>query len=181
MPSLVGLLVEQFEDLDAGAEVELAGGLVREQDRVAGGEGPRDRDPLLLAAGELVREMLERDRRARPARASRRATSRACSRPLTSAPNSTFSSAVSAGNRLKVWKMKLTVWRRKRNSSAREARVMSCPAIRTVPSVGESRAPIMLSSVVLPLPEGPSTTVNSPGSTLSVARSSAVTVSSPIR
>ena len=39
----------------------------------------------------------------------------------------------------------------------------------------------MLSSVVLPLPEGPRTTVNSPGSTLSVARSSAVTVSSPTR
>ena len=55
---LVGLLVEKLEDLDAGAEVQLSGGLVREQDWIAGSEGARDRDPLLLPTGELVREML---------------------------------------------------------------------------------------------------------------------------
>ena len=42
--------------------------------------------------------------------------------PVTSTPNCTFSSAVSVGNRLKVWKTKLTVSRRKRNSSVRDAR-----------------------------------------------------------
>ena len=77
--------------------------------------------------------------------------------------------------------MKLTVWRRKRNNSARDARVMSWPAIVTVPSVGESSAPIMFRRVVLPLPEGPRTTVNSPGFTSSVTSSSAVTVTSPTR
>ena len=115
---LVGLLVEQLEDLHAGAEVELAGRLVGEQDRVAGRERARDRDALLLAAGELVREVPQRAR-ASPTRSSiSAATARASPRPATSAPNSTFSSAVSAGNRLKVWKMKLTVWRRKREQLA---------------------------------------------------------------
>ena len=56
---------------------------------------------------------------------------------------------------------------------------MSRPSIRTVPSVGESSAPMMFSSVVLPLPEGPSTTVNSPGSTVRSTPSRAVTVLSP--
>ena len=75
--------------------------------------------------------------------------------------------------------MKLTPWRRKRNSSLREAFVMSCPATMTVPPVGESSAPIMFSSVVLPLPDGPSTTMNSRSATASVTSSSAVTVTSP--
>ena len=53
----MGLRVQQLEDLHAGAEVELAGRLVGEQDRVAGGERAGDRDALLLAAGELVRKV----------------------------------------------------------------------------------------------------------------------------
>ena len=56
---LVCLLVQELEDLDAGAEVELARRLVGEQDRVAGRERAGDRDPLLLAAGELVREAVQ--------------------------------------------------------------------------------------------------------------------------
>ena len=100
-------------------------------------------------------------------------------RPAASIPNCTFSSALSCGNRLKLWKMKLTERRRNRNSSRRRARVMSCPATLTRPAVGESSAPIRLSIVVLPLPDGPSTTTNSPGSTASVARSSATISWSP--
>ncbi len=83
MLELVRLLVQQLEDLHAGAEVELAGRLVGEQDRVAGRERARDRDALLLAAGQLVREVVQARRRARRARASRsrrRAASR--SRPV---------------------------------------------------------------------------------------------------
>ena len=55
----VGLLVQQVQDLHARSEVELARRLVREQHRVAGRERPRDRDTLLLAAGELMREMVD--------------------------------------------------------------------------------------------------------------------------
>ncbi len=57
---------------------------------------------------------------------------------------------------------------------------MSSPPIRTRPSVGESSAPIMFNNVVLPLPDGPRTTANSPRSTLRSTASSAVTVTSPI-
>ena len=73
---LVGLLVEQLEDLHAGAEVELARRLVGEQDRVAGREGPGDRDALLLAARSSWGSA-RAARRGRPARASSRATPRA--------------------------------------------------------------------------------------------------------
>ena len=47
-------LVEQREDLVAGAAVEVAGRLVGEQDRRAVDQRPGDGDALLLAAGELV-------------------------------------------------------------------------------------------------------------------------------
>ena len=57
---------------------------------------------------------------------------------------------------------------------------MSAPAIAIEPAVGESSAPIMLISVVLPLPEGPRMTTNSPASTLRSTESSAVTVPPPI-
>ena len=56
---------------------------------------------------------------------------------------------------------------------------MSCPATTTRPSVGESRAPMMFSSVVLPLPEGPSTTTNSSAATSNETSASATTSLSP--
>ena len=64
-----GLLLEHAEDLDAGAEVELTGRLVGEQDRVPGRERAGDRDALLLAARELVREVAQTVSERRPARA----------------------------------------------------------------------------------------------------------------
>jgi hypothetical protein len=48
---------EQPHDLLAGLGVELAGGLVRQQHLRAAGQRPGDRDPLLLAAGELARPL----------------------------------------------------------------------------------------------------------------------------
>src|SRR5215472_3944069 len=44
---------EQVQDLRTGARVEVAGGLVGEDDLRPAGQGPRDRDPLLLPAGQL--------------------------------------------------------------------------------------------------------------------------------
>ena len=80
-------------------------------------------------------------------------------------PNSTFSVAVKPGKRLKLWKMKLTVSRRSAKRSLRLDAVMSRPPTFTDPDDAVSKAPMMLSVVVLPLPEGPSTTTNSPAST----------------
>src|ERR1041384_4796058 len=51
--------LEQRHHLDRGPAVEVAGRLVRQQNRGAGDQRPRDRDPLLLPAGELARLVVE--------------------------------------------------------------------------------------------------------------------------
>ena len=72
----VARLVEALEerhDLDAGLRVEVAGGLVGEQDRRIVHQRARDGDALALAAGELVRAGGSCGRRARPASSASRA------------------------------------------------------------------------------------------------------------
>ena len=56
---LVDRLAHEREDLDAGAGVERAGRLVGEDDLGPRHERARDGDPLLLAARELARQVLE--------------------------------------------------------------------------------------------------------------------------
>src|SRR6195952_1166409 len=51
--------VEQLHDADRRVGVEVARGLVADQERRVVDERPRDRDALLLPAGELVREAVE--------------------------------------------------------------------------------------------------------------------------
>jgi hypothetical protein len=131
---------------------------------------------LLLAPRQLVREAVGPP--PRPT-LSRIATGSASLRRAASAPNWTFSLAVNPGKMLNAWNTKLTVWRRKAKRSRRDARLMSVPFTRTVPSVEVSRAPMRFSSVVLPDPDGPSTTTNSPGSTRRSTSSSAVTATMP--
>jgi hypothetical protein len=48
---------QQPHDLLSGLGVELAGGLVGEQQPGPGGQRPGDRDPLLLAAGQFARPL----------------------------------------------------------------------------------------------------------------------------
>src|ERR1700675_1036496 len=48
-------VLEDGHDLDAGARIQRAGGLVGENDLRVVDEASRDRHALLLAAGELVR------------------------------------------------------------------------------------------------------------------------------
>ena len=50
---------EELEHLGAGGGVEVAGGLVGEDELGPGGQRPRHGDPLLLAAGELGRTMAQ--------------------------------------------------------------------------------------------------------------------------
>ena len=47
--------LEEFDDLAAGVLVEITGGLVGKQEVGAHHDGASDRDPLALAAGQLVR------------------------------------------------------------------------------------------------------------------------------
>ena len=51
-------LAKRGEDLLAGGAVEVSGRLVGEDEARPGDEGPRDRDPLALPAGELVRPVV---------------------------------------------------------------------------------------------------------------------------
>ena len=48
-------VVEDLQDLALGGAVDVAGRLVGEDQRGIGDDRARDRDPLLLAAGELLR------------------------------------------------------------------------------------------------------------------------------
>ena len=59
LPELVDGAAQQREHLGAGAGVEVAGGLVGEDDRRPAGQRPGHRDPLLLTAGELVGPVVE--------------------------------------------------------------------------------------------------------------------------
>ena len=52
-------VAEEREDLRAGPAVEVAGGLVAEDDLRLAGEGPGHRHPLLLAARQLARAMVQ--------------------------------------------------------------------------------------------------------------------------
>ncbi len=60
-------------------------------------------------------------------------------------------------------------------------RVTFLPAISTEPVVGASMQPIRFKSVVLPLPEGPTTVVNRSGGISSVTPRSARTSVRPTR
>ena len=58
-------LRQRLHDLVRGTRVEIAGRLVGKEQARRIDQGPRDRDPLLLAAGKLARACFPRDRRAR--------------------------------------------------------------------------------------------------------------------
>ena len=59
---------QEAQHLGAGARVEVAGRLVGEDDLGSAGERPGDGDPLLLAAGELARPVVQPVAQARPCR-----------------------------------------------------------------------------------------------------------------
>ena len=154
-----GLRLQQRQDLDPGVEVELAGRFVGEEHRVPGGERPGDRDALLLAARELVRVVVHTRPRARRLRAPAALAARRRGESAISAPKRTFSSAVSSGKRLNAWNTKLTVLRRYSNCSARRrARQHPVRRPRSRPRSACRARRSCSSSVVLPLPDGPSTT-----------------------
>ena len=88
---------DHLEHQLAGLVVERAGGLVAQQHVGALGDGARDGDALLLAAGELRGEVVEPLAQADPARAPRPGAWGSSAMSVTSA---TFSRAVRLGMRL---------------------------------------------------------------------------------
>src|SRR5918995_1636938 len=59
LPELVHAAPQERQHLSTGGAVEIAGGLVREDDRRLAGERPRAGNALLLAAGQLARPVAE--------------------------------------------------------------------------------------------------------------------------
>ncbi len=81
------------------AGIQIARGLVREQHGRMRHESARDRDALLLAAGQLLRIMRDARRQPHLLQRAARAAWRASRRPPSSSGNMTFSIAVSEGIR----------------------------------------------------------------------------------
>jgi hypothetical protein len=90
-----------------------------------------------------------------------------------------FWKTLSTGTKLKLWKINPMVCRRSRVSWRSDMVSVALPAMRTRPFVGVSTQPMRLSSVVLPLPEGPAMARNSPSSTSSETPRSAGTTKVP--
>ena len=156
--------LQQIEDLVAGLAIEVAGRLVAEQQRRVGDDGARDADALLLSAGELPRDSASR---ARPRPTTFSAMLARFSRSdldslVSSSGSSTFFSAVSAGSRLYSWNTKPTCVARQRDRAPPLSPPMETPPTSMSPCVGASMPPSMLSSVVLPEPDGPMRARKSP-------------------
>jgi len=83
--------------------------------------------------------------------------------------------------RLKVWKTKPSLRARTSARAPADSALTGSPSIRISPAVGVSRQPMRLSSVVLPLPDGPAMATNSAVATLNETSSSAVTPTLPNR
>ena len=174
--------LEQREHLLLARRVEVAGRLVEQQHARPHDERAGDRDALLLAAGELRRQVVgavgEADRRralrargcgARaPARPRRRAAARRCGR------RSCAAAGCRPGRRSRCAR------RGRARGASRRASTSPRRRACTSPSVGRSRQPRMASSVVLPDPEGPMIATNSPSRMTRSTDRSAWTVSSPV-
>jgi len=91
----------------------------------------------------------------------------------------TFSTAVSAGNRLKPWNTKPKLRARSAGSARSPRPATFLPSSQTSPDVGVSRRPRIEIRVVFPEPDGPSIRVTSPARISSVASDSAATAFSP--
>ena len=175
-------VADEREDLGAGVRVEVAGGLVGEQDGRGEGEGAGDGDALALAAGEFVGEVIEAVAELHEVEQFARAVvdllrGRA---PCRCRGRATFSRQESEGRRLKNWKMKPILSRRRRVRSSSERSATDWPSMRISPEVGRSRPPMRLRRVDLPEPEGPTMETISPRAMCRSMDSSAATWRLPL-
>ncbi len=159
-PELAVQLVEPVAELLPDACVERAERLVQQEDLRSRRERARERDPLPLSAGELIRvavaearELHELEQLLDPRRRSR---SFAVLR--TDRPNATFcatscdGTARSAGTRSPTRRSCTVLY------------VCSSPSIQIRPDVGSSSPAIIRSTVLLPEPLGPRSAVMLPAS-----------------
>ena len=94
-------LAQELVDALAGGRVEVAGGLVGQQQRGLEHQRARQRHPLRLAARELARAVVHARAQPHPLQQLARASHRGRARPCRwiSAGMATFSSAVNSGSR----------------------------------------------------------------------------------
>ena len=173
---------EQLQDLAAAARVEVAGGLVREQqDRVAD-DGARDRDALLLAAREFRSACARAPGEPDGGESARRAlpgAPRGC-KPGRAAAARRFRARWCAASRLEALEHEAeVVAAQQRALVARQRRRRRRPGSGSVPVVGTSRQPRMFIAVDLPEPLGPMIATNSCASMRRSMPRSALTAAAP--
>ena len=135
----------------------LPGGLVGQQDQRPVDEGPGDRHPLLLAAGQLVGEvvaLLGQADQVEDLRAP--ATAMTClGRPMTSRAKATFSYDRLVGQQLEVLEDAADVAAQVAAPSTGSSWPMSLPATQMRPPSGSSSLVSRRRKVDLPEPDGP--------------------------
>ena len=127
---------QQIDDLRPVASSRLPVG--SSATRIAGlrRERARQRDALLLAAGQLRRIVVQRARPSPTAASSRAARSKASAAPASSSGTATFSSAVMVGIRWNDWNTMPTLRPRKRASASSSSAPRSVPATSDRAAVG---------------------------------------------
>ena len=146
-------LVDQRQQLLAPRRVERRQRLVEQQRARTAHQRAADGDALLLAAGKLRRAAVEQRRRCRAARRLRR--SRSAPRPTRarrsadSPPRNNAGTGAAPGTRSRAAAAAAADSRRRAESNS------TVPPMAMRPSSGVSSPATMLSSVVLPPPEGP--------------------------
>ena len=152
---------QRVEDLDAGRVVEVAGGLVGEQERRAGDHRPGDGDALLLPHRELVGLVAllpgEVDPGDGVADRARPALLGAASCPAIVNGSATFSTTSSSGTRLNDWKTKPVRSRRSRVTSSSDRSLIDLALDHDArpKSAGRGR-PAAGAGSTCPSPTGPS-------------------------
>ena len=152
----LGQVLHDVEDAAHELGVERRGDLVEEHDVRVHGQRPRDGDALLLAAGELRREVVGAVRQAHLGEAlvgDRRRPRPSCGCSTRCWASITLPLAVRCGNRLKLWNTMPTFSRTLLMSVLGSLTWMSSKKI--LPPVGSSSRLTQRSSVDLPEPDGP--------------------------
>src|SRR5215213_13995 len=175
-------LVQQVDDLGGHLGVEVAGRLIGPHDRRPRRQRPGHRDPLLLAAGQLIGPVPGAVTEPNPLQHLDRAPPRLLgSHPPSSSGSSTFSAAVNTGIRLNAWKMNPIEVARWVVRSASDIANRSWPATSTRPPSMSSSPDRQFNKVVLPDPDGPITATISPSPTVRSRSTRASTWISPVR
>ena len=154
---------QQFDDRPAGRLVEIAGRLVGDQERGPRAKRARQRDALLLAAGKLRRIMRSAARRGRPPPVPRARASNASGAP---GEFERRRDILERGHgRDQMERLEHDADRARRETAParpRSSRSSDTPSILIEPLSGRSRPAIVISSVDLPDPDGPTSPTASP-------------------